>query len=135
MGDTTAAGRIRAVADALTLASAQLAVARMLLDAGADPNGRTGEEYGVARLTANKALRLLVTEGLAVLSPRHGLLRADGHRPELTAWPGPITPRRPISLSWRAFVMRGRARGTGLAAGERPGNNCALLLLSRVVPA
>ena len=27
-GDTTAAGRIRAVADALTLASAQLAVAR-----------------------------------------------------------------------------------------------------------
>src|SRR5580704_4478914 len=93
-GDTTAAGRIRAVADALTLASAQLAVAReygfaswtrlrdevtartaslarqaeafceasirdgtgraarllavarMLLDAGADPNGRTGEAGG-----------------------------------------------------------------------------------------
>ena len=156
-GDTTAAGRIRAVADALTLASAQLAVAReygfasrtrlryevtartaslarqaeafceasirdgpgraarmlqagtrtgwaplhaagasrwhrldparaegllavarMLLDAGADPNGRTGEEYGVARLTANKALRLLVTEGLAVLSPGMGFyVRTD----------------------------------------------------------
>jgi DNA-binding GntR family transcriptional regulator len=28
--------------------------------------------YGVARLTANKALRLLVTEGLAVLSPGMG---------------------------------------------------------------
>jgi DNA-binding GntR family transcriptional regulator len=27
------------------------------------------QEYGVARLTANTALRLLVTEGLAVLSP------------------------------------------------------------------
>ena len=77
-GDTTAAGRIRAVADALTLASAQLAVARMLLDVGADPNGRTGEEYGVARLTANKALRLLVTEGLAVLSPGMGFyVRTD----------------------------------------------------------
>ena len=55
-----------------------LAVARMLLDAGADPNGRTGEEYGVARLTANKALRLLVTEGLAVLSPGMGFyMRTD----------------------------------------------------------
>ncbi len=74
-GDSTAAGRIRAVAGTLTLASAQLArpgtrtgwaplhaastsrwyrleaaraegllaVARMLLDAGADANGRTGE--------------------------------------------------------------------------------------------
>jgi Bacterial regulatory proteins, gntR family len=55
-----------------------LAVARMLLDAGADPNGRTGEEYGVARLTANKALRLLATEGLAVLSPGMGFyVRTD----------------------------------------------------------
>ena len=44
----------------------------MLLDAGACPNGRTGKEYGVARLTANKALRLPVTEGLAVLSPGMG---------------------------------------------------------------
>jgi hypothetical protein len=55
-----------------------LAVARILLDVGADPNGRTGEEYGVARLTANKALRLLVTEGLAVLSPGMGFyVRTD----------------------------------------------------------
>jgi hypothetical protein len=30
--------------------------------------------------------------------------------------------------------MRGGARGTGLAAGKRPGSNCALLLLSRSVP-
>jgi DNA-binding GntR family transcriptional regulator len=29
-------------------------------------------EYGVAHLTANKALRLLVTEGLAELSPGRG---------------------------------------------------------------
>jgi len=29
-------------------------------------------EYGVAHLTANKALRLLVDEGLAVLSPGRG---------------------------------------------------------------
>ena len=33
-----------------------------------DPMG----EYGVAHLTANKALRLLVTEGLALLSPGRG---------------------------------------------------------------
>jgi GntR family transcriptional regulator len=30
------------------------------------------QEYGVAHLTANKALRLLVTEGLAELSPGMG---------------------------------------------------------------
>jgi DNA-binding GntR family transcriptional regulator len=30
------------------------------------------QEYGVARLTANKALRLLVAEGLAELSPGMG---------------------------------------------------------------
>jgi GntR family transcriptional regulator len=30
------------------------------------------DEYGVAHLTANKSLRLLVTEGLAVLSPGMG---------------------------------------------------------------
>ena len=30
------------------------------------------DEYGVAHLTANKALRLLVTEGLAELSPGRG---------------------------------------------------------------
>ncbi len=30
------------------------------------------QEYGVAHLTANKALRLLVTEGLAELSPGRG---------------------------------------------------------------
>ncbi len=30
------------------------------------------QEYGVAHLTANKALRLLATEGLAVLSPGRG---------------------------------------------------------------
>ena len=30
------------------------------------------QEYGVAHLTANKALRLLVTEGVAELSPGRG---------------------------------------------------------------
>lgn len=30
------------------------------------------DEYGVAHLTANKALRVLVTEGFAVLSPGRG---------------------------------------------------------------
>ena len=51
---------------------------RVHVPPGADPNGRTGEEYGVARLTANKALRLLVTEGLAVLSPGMGFyVRTD----------------------------------------------------------
>jgi GntR family transcriptional regulator len=36
------------------------------------------QEYGVARLTANTALRLLVTEGLAVLSPGMGFyVRTD----------------------------------------------------------
>ena len=40
------------------------------------PSGE--QEYGVARLTANKALRLLVTEGLAVLSPGMGFyVRTD----------------------------------------------------------
>ncbi len=33
--------------------------------------------YGVAHLTANKALRLLVTEGLAVLSPGRGFYVAE----------------------------------------------------------
>ena len=36
------------------------------------------QEYGVAHLTANKALRLLVTEGLAELSPGMGFyVRSD----------------------------------------------------------
>lgn len=41
------------------------------------------QEYGVAHLTANKALRLLVTEGLAELSPGMGFYVAPGER-ELT---------------------------------------------------
>ena len=36
------------------------------------------QEYGVAHLTANMALRLLVTEGLAVLSPGRGFYVMSG---------------------------------------------------------
>jgi DNA-binding GntR family transcriptional regulator len=36
------------------------------------------QEYGVAHLTANKALRLLVTEGLAELSPGMGFYVTGG---------------------------------------------------------
>ena len=36
------------------------------------------QEYGVAHLTANKALRLLVTEGLAELSPGRGFYVRSG---------------------------------------------------------
>jgi DNA-binding GntR family transcriptional regulator len=35
------------------------------------------DEYGVAHLTANKALRVLVAEGLAVLSPGRGYYARD----------------------------------------------------------
>ena len=49
-GDTTAAGRIRAVADALTLASAQLAVAREYGFAS-----RTRLRYEVTARTASRA--------------------------------------------------------------------------------
>jgi DNA-binding GntR family transcriptional regulator len=41
------------------------------------------QEYGVARLTANKALRLLVAEGLAELSPGMGFYVTS--RPEGTS--------------------------------------------------
>ena len=114
-GDTTAAGRIRAVADALTLASAQLAVAR---------------EYGFASRTR---LRYEVTARTASLA------RQAEAFCEASIRDGPGRAARMLAATlelarWRAFVMRGGARGTVLAAGERPGNNCALLLLSRPVP-
>jgi uncharacterized protein len=63
-GDTTAAGRIRAVADALTLASAQLAVAR---------------EYGFASRTR---LRYEVTSGSpgGLTPPGSGMRSSAGRR-------------------------------------------------------
>jgi hypothetical protein len=117
-----------------------LAVARMLLDVGADPNGRTGEEYGVARLTANKALRLLVTEGLAVLSP--GMASTCGRtsaRTDGVAGPDNAeTPHQPelagVRHAWGSAGNCLSRRGT---AGEQL---CLVVVppgpvLSRVVPA
>ncbi len=72
-GDTTAAGRIRAVADALTLASAQLAVAR---------------EYGFASWTR---LRDEVTARTASLA----------RQAEASARPASVTARARRPASWR----------------------------------
>ena len=67
-GDTTAAGRIRAVADALTLASAQLAVAREYGFAS-----RTRLRYEVAARTASLARQ---AEAFCEASIRDGTGRA-----------------------------------------------------------
>ena len=69
-GDTTAAGRIRAVADALTLASAQLAVAREYGFAS-----RTRLRYEVTARTASLARQ---AEAFCEASIRDGAGRAAG---------------------------------------------------------
>ncbi len=100
-GDVTAAGRIRAVADALTLASAQLAVAR---------------EYGFAswtrlrdEVTARTASLARQAEAFCEASIRDGAGRAAG-------WWRP--PRaRPLQLRHRGDPGRRRPR----ADRARPG--------------
>ena len=106
-GDTAAAGRIRAVSDALTLASAQLAVAR---------------EYGFAswtRLRDEVAARTasLAPSGRSVLRGQH----PRRHRPG-----GPDAgghPRaRPLQLRHRGDPGRRRPRADRARPGSRPGH-------------
>jgi hypothetical protein len=64
-GDTTAAGRIRAVADALTLASAQLAVARQA-EAFCEASIRDGTGRAARMLAATPRARPLQLRGRAL---------------------------------------------------------------------
>ena len=93
-GDTTAAGRIRAVADALTLASAQLAVARQA-EAFCEASIRDGTGRAARMLTATPEPALysfavaLLTSASCAGSARAGASRPGGLaaalRPTLTS--------------------------------------------------
>jgi hypothetical protein len=112
-GDTTAAGRIRAVADALTLASAQLAVAREYGFAS-----RTRLRYEVAARTASLARQ---AEAFCEASIRDGTGRAARM---LAATPEPARYSFAVALltsaSCAGSARAGASRPGGLAAALRP---------------